>query len=76
MRYEAGLFQWRRGSHVFFWGGARAVLFRQTEKISGQQHFKTLDNFFGEKIFLDNNIIIAFVAFFPILVALFSILQH
>ena len=40
------------GSHVFFLGGgARAVLFRQTEKISGQQHFKTLDNFSVKKFF-------------------------
>jgi hypothetical protein len=35
-----------------------------------------VDNFFGEKIFPDNNITIAFVTFFPILVALFPILQH
>ena len=35
--------QWRRGTHVFFLGGggARAVLFRQTKKFSGRQHFKS-----------------------------------
>jgi hypothetical protein len=35
-----------------------------------------VENFFGEKMFPDNNITIAFIAFFPLLVALFSILQH
>jgi hypothetical protein len=63
-----------------FLGGPRAVLFRQTEKIFPTRTYKTLpppvDNFFGEKIFPDDNITIAFVAFFPILVALFSLLQH
>jgi NADH:ubiquinone oxidoreductase subunit H len=65
MRYEAGWFQWRRGPMFF---GAKGSTSHPTPP--------PVDNFFSEKIFPDTNITIAFVAFFPILVALFSILQH
>jgi hypothetical protein len=62
-----------------FLGGQGQRFSDKSKFFSAQQHIKTLPpppNFFGEKIFPDNNITIAFVAFFPILVALFSILQH
>jgi hypothetical protein len=66
---------------MFFLGGwVQGQYVSDKPKKFSRQHIKTLpppiENFFGEKIFPDNNITIAFIAFFPILVALFSILQH
>jgi hypothetical protein len=70
-----------------FWGSQGQYFSDKPKNFSRQQYIKTLppppppppppvDNFFGEKFFPDNNITIAFVAFFPILVAVFPILQH
>jgi hypothetical protein len=53
--------------------GSQGQYFSDKPKIFSGQHFKTLP---PPVDFPDINITIAFVAFFPILVALFSILQH
>jgi hypothetical protein len=63
-----------------FWEGQGQYFSDKLKNFSGQQHIKIspppVNNFFGEKNFPNNNTTIAFVAFFPILGALLSILQH